>query len=71
MILDLVPLPEENRLLQAKYNVTAWFYDLLDYPWERLYRRWRPDTPVVAAIQGPIRLSSTSRPMLRPYRSPA
>ena len=42
MILDLVPLPEENRLLQAKYNVTAWFYDLLDYPWERLYRRWRP-----------------------------
>jgi len=35
-------LPEENRLLQAKYELTAWFYDLLDYPWERLYRRWRP-----------------------------
>jgi ubiquinone/menaquinone biosynthesis C-methylase UbiE len=42
MTLAPVPIPEENRLLQAKYNVTAWFYDLLDYPWERLYRRWRP-----------------------------
>lgn len=33
---------EENRSLQAKYNITAWFYDILDYPWERQYRRWRP-----------------------------
>ena len=33
---------EENRLLQAKYNITAWFYDILDYPWERQYRHWRP-----------------------------
>lgn len=33
---------EENLLLQAKYNVTALFYDILDYPWERKYRRWRP-----------------------------
>ena len=33
---------EENRLLQAKYDITAWFYDILDYPWERQYRRWRP-----------------------------
>ncbi len=36
------PINAANRLLQAKYNVTAWFYDVLDYPWERLYRRWRP-----------------------------
>jgi ubiquinone/menaquinone biosynthesis C-methylase UbiE len=35
-------LPDENRVLQAKYNHTAWFYDLLDYPWERRYRQWRP-----------------------------
>ena len=35
-------LPAQNRLLQTKYNVTAWFYDLLDYPWERQYRLWRP-----------------------------
>ncbi|MFC1714577.1 class I SAM-dependent methyltransferase [Candidatus Poribacteria bacterium] len=33
---------EENRFLQAKYDITAWFYDILDYPWERQYRRWRP-----------------------------
>lgn len=33
---------EENLSLRAKYNVTAMFYDLLDYPWERTYRKWRP-----------------------------
>lgn len=33
---------EKNRLLQAKYSITAWFYDILDYPWERQYRHWRP-----------------------------
>ena len=33
---------EENRSLQAKYNITAWFYDILDFPWEMQYRRWRP-----------------------------
>ena len=37
-----VILPPQNRLLQTKYNVTAWFYDLLDYPWERHYRLWHP-----------------------------
>ncbi len=33
---------EENLSLRAKYNVTALFYDILDYPWERVYREWRP-----------------------------
>lgn len=33
---------EENLLIQAKYNVTAWFYDILDFPWELQYRHWRP-----------------------------
>ena len=33
----------ENSLLQAKYNITAMFYDILDYPWERIYSKWRPD----------------------------
>lgn len=32
-----------NALLQAKYNITAIFYDILDYPWERIYKKWRPD----------------------------
>jgi ubiquinone/menaquinone biosynthesis C-methylase UbiE len=38
--------PEENtesQSLEAKYNVTGWFYDILDYPWERQYRKWRPE----------------------------
>ncbi len=34
---------ETNLLLQAKYNVTTYFYDILDYPWERIYRQWRPN----------------------------
>lgn len=33
---------EQNLYLQNKYNVTAYFYDILDYPWERIYRKWRP-----------------------------
>ncbi|MCP3849582.1 MAG: class I SAM-dependent methyltransferase [Gammaproteobacteria bacterium] len=33
---------EENLSLRAKYNVTAMFYDILDYPWERVYSKWRP-----------------------------
>jgi SAM-dependent methyltransferase len=37
-----VQLREELRGLQAKYDITAWFYDILDFPWELQYRRWRP-----------------------------
>lgn len=32
----------DNRFLCAKYDTTSWFYDILDYPWERQYRKWRP-----------------------------
>jgi ubiquinone/menaquinone biosynthesis C-methylase UbiE len=39
---SVLPIHEDNRFLQAKYNLTAWFYDILDYPWERQYRNWRP-----------------------------
>lgn len=42
----------DNRLLQAKYNITARFYDILDYPWERLYKRWRPG--LVNDIRGTV-----------------
>ena len=31
----------DSRSLQRKYRVTSWLYDVLDYPWERKYRRWR------------------------------
>ncbi len=43
---------EERSSLQLKYDITAWFYDILDYPWERQYRHWRPQ--LVADIQGDI-----------------
>ena len=32
---------QENRELQRKYQITAWFYDTLDYYWERQYRVFR------------------------------
>ncbi|MBI4209028.1 MAG: class I SAM-dependent methyltransferase [Deltaproteobacteria bacterium] len=36
-------MTHENQGLRAKYQKTSWFYDLLDYPWERQYRKWRPE----------------------------
>jgi len=33
---------ELNLLNQKRYAITAWFYDILDFPWERQYRKWRP-----------------------------
>lgn len=29
--------------LRSKYQKTSWVYDLLDAPWEREYRKWRPE----------------------------
>jgi len=43
---------ELNLLNQKRYAVTAWFYDLLDYPWERQYRTWRPG--LLADVQGEV-----------------
>jgi len=43
---------KQNLLLQTKYNVTAFFYDILDYPWERIYRRWRPS--LVGDLRGKV-----------------
>ena len=43
---------EENLSLRAKYNITAMFYDMLDYPWERVYREWRPG--LLAELRGRV-----------------
>ena len=43
---------EERRLIQLKYDITAWFYDILDYPWERQYRHWRPQ--LIGDIHGEV-----------------
>jgi len=37
-----MPPRQELLRLQAKYDITAWFYDILDFPWELQYRHWRP-----------------------------
>ncbi len=42
----------KNSLLQAKYNIVAMLYDVLDYPWERLYKKWRPT--LLADIRGKV-----------------
>lgn len=42
----------ENRALQAKYALTGWVYDVLDYYWERQYRRWRP--ALLGDLQGKV-----------------
>lgn len=39
-------------MLQAKYNLTALFYDILDYPWERIYKEWRP--ALLADVRGKV-----------------
>lgn len=33
---------DDNHNLRSKYQRTSWVYDILDYPWERQYRKWRP-----------------------------
>ena len=35
-------LREELLRLRAKYNITARFYEILDFPWELPYRHGRP-----------------------------
>jgi len=45
-------LHEKNQLNQKKYNITAWFYDILDYPWELQYRKWRPS--LVGGMHGEV-----------------
>lgn len=34
---------EKNKANQDRYNLTAYMYDILDFPWELQYRQWRPD----------------------------
>ena len=41
-MVEIHSLHPTNLLLQAKYDMTAHFYDWLDFPWELRYRRWRP-----------------------------
>jgi demethylmenaquinone methyltransferase/2-methoxy-6-polyprenyl-1,4-benzoquinol methylase len=51
-ICDNATADEAPRALVKKYRVTSWFYDILDYPWERQYRRWRPS--LLAEVSGAV-----------------
>jgi len=48
----MIKTNEKNVFLQSKYNITAFFYDILDYPWERRYRKWRP--VLVSDLRGKV-----------------
>ncbi len=43
---------EENRANQNRYRLTAYVYDILDFPWELQYRKWRPD--LVGDVRGEV-----------------
>jgi ubiquinone/menaquinone biosynthesis C-methylase UbiE len=49
---DHLRLHAGNRLNFDRYNVTAHFYDILDFPWEWQYRKWRPD--LIGDIRGAV-----------------
>ena len=48
----MVDIHAKNLANQARYNITAWFYDLLDLPWELQYRKWRPQ--LLADVSGNV-----------------
>ena len=41
-----------NRSLRQKYQWLSYFYDVLDYPWEMQYRKWRPS--ILNDIRGDV-----------------
>ena len=43
---------EKNKANQDRYNLTAYMYDILDFPWELQYRQWRPD--LMESIRGEV-----------------
>ena len=43
---------QKNKALQKKYQITAWFYDFLDYYWERQYRLFR--SKVLEKVSGNV-----------------
>ncbi len=43
---------EKNKANLDKYKLTAYVYDILDFPWELQYRHWRPG--LVGDIRGEV-----------------
>jgi ubiquinone/menaquinone biosynthesis C-methylase UbiE len=61
-------VPREIRRLRAKYDATAWFYDILDFPWELQYRRWRP--ALVGDVRGSVLEAGIGTGRNLPYYPP-
>ena len=59
---------EDLLRLQAKYDITAWFYDILDFPWELQYRHWRPG--LLADVQGFVLEAGVGTGRNLPYYRP-
>ena len=49
---DSYQMHPKNKLNQDKYQITAWVYDILDYPWELKYKKWRPS--LVGDLRGEV-----------------
>ena len=45
-------ITKENQYLANKYKTTAIFYDFLDLPWERHYKKWRP--AILSDVHGEV-----------------
>ncbi len=51
-MIDDAAISDKNAQLRAKYDITAMFYDILDYPWGRMYEKWRPS--LLADVRGSV-----------------
>ncbi|MGB9619787.1 MAG: class I SAM-dependent methyltransferase [Armatimonadota bacterium] len=49
---DIATSDQTVLALARKYRFISWLYDILDYPWERQYRRWR--SSLLAEITGTV-----------------
>lgn len=49
---EAMHMHEANHQNQIKYRTTALFYDILDFPWELQYKKWRPS--LVGDMKGKV-----------------
>ncbi len=52
MIISDLNVNQRSLTHLERYRITACFYDILDFPWELQYRKWRPD--LVGDLRGEV-----------------